>query len=281
MTILGAHISIAGGIEFAPRRALEIKADSMQVFTANQRQWKSVEISDEQARLFREARRENAIEYCISHASYLINIASSDEKNFAKSLRALKEEFIRCQKLGIDGVVLHPGGHLGKGIKKGVEQICRGITELFALADNKVSLLLESTAGQGSGIGHSFQQLKAILTKMDHHSRLMFCLDTAHLFAAGYDLRTPEEYETTMQKLDDSIGIHRVKALHFNDSMKDIGSRVDRHAKIGEGFLGKQTFAHFINDPRWEKTPAILETPVSDYRNYAEELKILRELEKT
>ncbi len=272
--ILGAHESIAGGAFKAFERAEADSAQSLQIFTKNARGWAAKPLSDEEVANFHAEARRTGIKV-IAHCSYLVNLGSDDPAMRQKSLAGFTDELMRCQALGIPHLVVHPGAHAD--LATGIGLIARGLDECFAAAKGaKTEVLLEVTAGQGTSIGHRFEQLAQILDKTKHASRVGICLDTCHLYAAGYDLGTDEGYRKTIAELDSALGLKRVKALHLNDCKKPLGCRVDRHDEIGEGTLGIQAFARIMGDPAFEHCVGVLETP--EPANYKKHLEKLRSL---
>ena len=253
MPLFGAHMSVSGGLEFAFDRLAEVGGEALQIFTANQRQWQPKLPGEKEAAAFRDRWQEQAEIPVASHDSYLINLASPKTETAEKSINAFAEELIRCAVLGIDYLVMHPGSHLGEGTGAGVSRFTanldRGIEK--AGTGDKVMVLLETTAGQGTNLGASFAELAAIIDASAFPGLLGVCYDTCHTFAAGYDIRTPAAYLETMAEFDQQIGIERLKFFHLNDSLKDLGSRVDRHAHIGQGMIGVEGFRNLVNDPQF------------------------------
>ncbi len=232
------------------------------MFTKNSQAWKERSLSADDITLFDKAREETGIREIASHTSYLINLASPDKKKQNQSCHALKQELIRASMLRIPYVVLHPGSHGGKGEEEGIQRIRESINEILAeIPDLHARLLLETTAGQGTGIGHTFEQLAAIMEGIREKEKIGVCLDTCHIFAAGYDIRTEDAYQDTMDRFDSTIGMARLCLIHLNDSKKDFGSRVDRHEHIGEGHIGIHAFGYLMNDTRLGEIPKIIETP--------------------
>jgi len=257
---LGAHMSVAGGLHNALLIAKSANCQCVQLFSANQRQWHAKPLTTEQIDLFKKTSRQTALSPLVVHASYLINLAAVDRTTLARGLRALKEEFQRCDQLGIDFLVLHPGAHLEKGEKAGLKKIVTSLNRVLQ-DDWNCRLLLETTAGQGTSLGHRFDQLAAIIENIERPDRLGVCLDTCHVFAAGYDLRTPSAYRDTIRQFDKTIGLSRLKVVHINDSKTGFNSRVDRHEHIAKGRIGRAAFGNLMTDPRITKLPLILETP--------------------
>lgn len=260
--LLGAHFSIAKGLHNALFKAQAYNCSALQIFTKNAHTWKERALSRHEIDLFDQARERTGIKAIASHTSYLINLATYERKNHDLSCKALKHELFRSSMLGIPFVVLHPGAHKGRGESAGIRQIADSINNIFKQTKGlQTRLLLETTAGQGSGIGHSFEQFKSILTRIDNRRRLGFCLDTAHIFAAGYDIRTSASYRKTINAFDDIVGLEHLCLIHLNDSKKKLGSKVDRHEHIGEGHIGINAFKLFMNDNRFHEIPIIIETP--------------------
>ena len=262
---LGAHMSIAGGLHKSIDRIKKVGGNALQIFTRNQRQWNAKPLSEQEITQFLEKRDQAHIKYVASHASYLVNLAATKQEILHKSINAMTDELNRCQKLGIDWIVIHPGSHGGRGSQQGLEQITQAIDEIIELAgpSNNRTILLETTAGQGSSLGAKFEELSFILNHSQNPDRLGICVDTCHIFAAGYDISTKKEYEKTFKEFDKIIGIEHIKMFHLNDSKKGLGSRVDRHEHIGKGEIGLKAFECLINDSRFQHIPMVLETPKS------------------
>jgi deoxyribonuclease-4 len=259
---LGAHVSTAGGLANAPAHGLSIGANAIQIFTRNQRQWRARPVTDEEAAAFRLALDQSAIASVVSHASYLLNLASPDRGVVTKSRKGLAEEVRRCAALGIPEVVLHPGAHLGAGAAAGVRRVAESLDAVLdATAALDVRLLVEGTAGQGTSVGCTFEQLAEILGRSRHGDRLGICLDTCHLLASGHDLSTPAGHDRTWKAFGRTVGLNRLCVLHLNDSVKGLGSHLDRHAPIGRGALGRAAFRRIVSDRRLARVPMILETP--------------------
>lgn len=274
-------MSIAGGLPEAFPRARAVGCDAIQVFTKNTNQWRARPISEREVEAFRAARRTSGIGPVLAHTSYLINIASPERGLFRKSVEALREEAERAERLGIPYLVLHPGARRGRGVEEGVRRAAEALDAVHRdLPQAGVRILLETTAGQGTALGARFEELAALLARVAHSGRLGVCLDTCHVFAAGYEIRTAAGYRETLRTFDGTVGLHRLRAIHLNDSRGERGSRVDRHHHIGKGKIGRQGFRHFVRDPRLRGIPMILETPKdgdfvrADRRN----LRLLRAL---
>ena len=255
-------MSIAGGIELAPGRGASIGCTAMQIFTKSNNQWAAKPLSDEAARRFREEITSSGITHVVAHDSYLINLCSPDDALWRRSIDACAEELERCARLGVPWLIAHPGGHMGQGESYGVRRMASAIDLIHARVPAEASsLALETTAGQGTILGYRFEQLAAVIEATKEPDRIGVCLDTCHVFAAGYDIRTGAGYESMMDQFESIIGLDRLTAIHVNDSKKDLGSRVDRHEHIGKGFLGLEAFRLLMNDPRLIDRPLILETP--------------------
>lgn len=262
MAILGAHMSIAGGYHKAVEIAARAGCDCVQLFTKNNNQWRAKPIAAEEADKFRAALGELKIAHPISHDSYLINLASPDDPLWRRSIEAFVVELERAEQLGIRYVVMHPGAYVTSSEAEGLARVIAALDEVHAKTPAlSVCTLLETTAGQGSSLGWRFEHLAEIKQGVAAPERLGVCVDTCHLFAAGYPLGTRAEYEAAMNAFDALIGLGEIKAFHLNDSKKELGSRVDRHEHIGRGRLGLEPFRHLLNDPRFAQTPMYLETP--------------------
>lgn len=279
MPLLGAHQSIAGGLHLAFERISEVGGESLQIFTANQRQWRAVQLQTEDVRLFKERWRQSGKMPVASHASYLINLAASEPEKAVKSVAAFVEELQRCQQLGISFVVIHPGSHGGAGIEAGLAEVARNLDlalEHSGGLDANLKILLETTAGQGTSLGSRFEELGWLLGQSRYPEHLGVCVDTCHIFAAGYDLCSAAGYEQTFAQLEGHIGCRHIHFFHLNDSKKSCGSRVDRHEHIGEGHIGLEGFRCLLNDPRFRSHPMTLETDKG--ANLVEDIENLRRL---
>lgn len=279
MAILGAHVSIAGGTEKAPGRGKAIDADAIQIFTANQNQWKARPLTEANIDGFREGMTQRQPQVSITHDGYLINLCSMEKWKLKRAVDTFIEEMDRSEALGIDYIVFHPGAHMGAGYEAGCATVAESLnTALASRPDHRVKLLVEITAGQGTTVGHTFEQIADILGQVTSPERMGVCFDTQHAFAAGYDIRTPDGWEQMLKDFDNIIGLEQLRAFHLNDSKRELGNRVDRHEKIGQGYLGLAPFWCLVNDERFTDTPAVLETPVDDESEYGEELRLLRSL---
>lgn len=266
MAILGAHMSISGGYYRSVEIAHETGCDSVQLFTKNNNQWRAKPITDDDATKFQDSLRAREIGWPIAHNSYLINLAAPDEVLWRKSIDAQRIELERADRLGIPFVVAHPGAFTTTSEEAGLKRIITALNEIHAQTRGlKAKTLLETTAGQGSCLGCRFEHLAEIIAGVKDPERLGVCVDTCHVFAAGYPLSTPKEYRATIASLDATVGIAQVHAFHLNDSVKPLGSRVDRHAHIGKGQMGLEPFRNLLNDPRFRKTPMYLETPKEEF----------------
>jgi deoxyribonuclease IV len=275
MPLLGAHMSIAGGYYKAAEAAASFRMDTCQIFTKNNNQWRAKPLTGEDVRLFREAVAESGLRKLCAHSSYLINLGSPDDALWRKSLDAFVVELERAEALGLDGLVIHPGSYVDSTEEQGLERIVAAVDEAVAKTGGMdVEIWLETTAGQGSNLGWRFEQLRWILehaaagrpgmdapARTHPAGRLGVCVDTCHLFAAGYPLKKEADYAATIAQLDEQVGLGRVRAFHLNDSKRELGSRVDRHEHIGQGKLGREPFRHVLNDPRFAGLPMYLETP--------------------
>ena len=262
---LGAHMSISGGYYKSVVAAQEAGCSCVQLFTKNNNQWKAKPISDEEAQRFQTELAERSIGHPISHSSYLINLGTPDDELWKKSIDAFIVELQRAEQLGIPYVVVHPGAYTTSTEEEGLRRIIHALDEVHSqLPDIDSQCLLETTAGQGSSLGCKFEHLATIIDGVESPERLGVCVDTCHIFAAGYPLGTEKEFKATFRQFDKLIGVKRIKAFHLNDSKKELGSRVDRHDHIGQGHLGLEPFRFLMNDRRFKKTPMYLETPKED-----------------
>jgi len=262
---LGAHMSIAGGLHKAIERAVAAGCGAVQIFTRSSNQWKGKPISDKDADLFRSSFAASGLHEVISHDIYLINLAAPAGDTRDKSLAAFGDEMVTCARLGINKIVMHPGSHTTDAPEAGLERVINAFDQLFEQTPEYEGLvLLETTAGQGTNLGRTFEELQTIIHGSKYPDRFGVCFDTCHTFAAGYNTATPEGYADVMAQFDRLLGIERLHCFHFNDSKKGLGSRVDRHEHIGQGTLGLEPFRLIMNDPRFVKIPKILETPKGD-----------------
>lgn len=279
---LGAHVSAAGGVSRAFKRGQSLGCQTMQIFTRNQNRWASKPLDPAEVERWRAAAAATDIRPVFAHAAYLINLASPDDALWEKSIATFLDELERAEALSLAGVVLHPGAHMEAGEEAGIARVvaaldrCHGATPGF-----QALTVLEVTAGQGTVLGYRFEHLAAMREQVAEPERVAVCFDTCHAFAAGYDLRSRQEYEATIAEFDRVIGLKHLVCFHFNDSKHPLGSRKDRHEHIGKGQLGLSSFAHILNDPRFVAIPMILETPKSpDFHEDVENLAVLRGLFK-
>ncbi len=260
--LIGAHMSIAGGVDKAIERGIALGCKAIQIFTKNTNQWKARPLRDAEILHFHKLRYRSNISIILAHDSYLINPASPDQTLRKKSTSALLEEMARCKALGISYLILHPGAHLGAGEARGIRYAIESLNYVLHKTRGwHMDIVLESTAGQGTNIGYKFEHLLAIIEGVKFNERIKVCLDTCHLFAAGYDISTSYGYEKTMEEFDRLIGLSRLVCIHVNDSKKELGSRVDRHEHIGKGHIGLEGFRCLIKDKRLHDIPKIIETP--------------------
>jgi deoxyribonuclease-4 len=265
MLRLGAHESIAGGLHKAFDRARSVGCDSLQIFVKSNRSWAVKELTEKEIALFKAKQQETAIDPVVAHSSYLLNLASPDEKLWVRSRDMLVTELERCEALDVPYLVLHPGSHVGSGQEAGLASVARALREVHqATPGFACQILLETTAGQGTNLGSRFEELAWLMENTPSGERLGACFDTCHVFAAGYELRTEQGYAETMDLFDSLIGLNRLKALHLNDCREPLGSHRDRHAHIGEGEIGLDGFRLLVNDPRLDGRAGLLETPKGD-----------------
>lgn len=276
--LLGAHVSIKGGVQNAPQNGVNLGCDVIQMFSKNQRQWASKPLSKGELEGFRENYRAAKLRGVVVHDSYLINFGAPDETIWSKSKAAFLDEVRRCDALGIPDLVFHPGSHLGRGVEWGAQRIAEALREtLDATQGASVRLDLELMAGQGTNLGNRVEDLRSILDLVGEEKRVGICVDTCHAFAAGYDIATKPGYEAFWKLVDREIGLRRVRAFHLNDSKKELNCRVDRHENIGQGFIGKAGFRLLMKDERFASIPMNLETPGGE-EGYRADLKLLRQL---
>ena len=283
--IIGAHVSVSGGIENAIPNAEKIGCESFQIFTKNQNQWKEKIHSEEEILRFRTALDHSYLDIknAASHDSYLINLCAVEDEKRVKSRQAFLAEIHRCEHMGIPSLIFHPGSHMGKGEAWGIQMIAESLQWALDQSQNsRVRLLLENTAGQGTNLGYSMAHLQQIIALSGKPQRMGVCLDTCHLFAAGYDLRGIAGYHAVMQEVLDNLDIRYIHAFHLNDSKRPLNSRVDRHEIIGEGHIGEASFRAMMNDVRFAQIPGFLETPGGDevFTNSLKHLKSYRERER-
>lgn len=278
--LLGAHLSVAGGLPTAFERGEALGCDAAQIFVKNANQWRGRELTDEEAAAFRATHRASRIGPVVAHASYLINLAASDPVVLERSRAALADELSRCARLGIEGLVVHPGAHVGGGPEVGVARVAASLDAVLgALPKVPTRVLLENTAGQGSCLGCRLEELAAIRARTRHRRRVAFCLDTCHAFAAGYAVHEARGYGRFVREVEELLGLANVRCFHLNDSARPFDSRRDRHAHIGEGAIGSEPFARFLGDRRWAGIPMLLETETGpDLEGHRRDLETLRAL---
>jgi deoxyribonuclease-4 len=277
---LGAHESIAGGLHRAFDRAQLATCDAVQVFVKSNRSWAVKPLTEEEIAQFKARAEESGVWPVVGHTSYLLNLGTPDEALWTRSRDMLITEVERCEALGVEWLVLHPGSHVGSGEEAGLARVAQGLGEVHAATPGfRTQILLETTAGQGDSLGHTFEQLARIIELTPQGERLGVCLDTCHAFAAGYELRTVEGYAATMAAFERAVGLGRLKALHLNDSKGELGERKDRHEHIGKGYIGLEGFRNVLNDPRLAGLPGLLETPKGEeLEEDRENLRVLRAL---
>jgi deoxyribonuclease-4 len=278
--LLGAHMSVAGGLHLAFERGAKVGCQTMQIFTKNERQWKSKPLGEAELETWRTARVASPITPIITHDSYLINLATPDQEAWEKSVAAFKEEIERNALLEIPYLVTHAGAHMGSGEEAGLARIAEAVNRIHReRGEPGTMILFETTAGQGTTLGYKFEHWGRLLEQLEHPEWVGICFDTCHVFASGYDLKTVEGYQATMDEFEHYIGLDKLKAFHVNDSMKGLGSRVDRHQGIGKGEMGLEPFRFLINDARFSAIPKILETPKGpDMAEDVENMETLRSL---
>jgi len=285
---LGAHVSVAGGLATAFERAADLGCDAIQIFVKNANQWRGRELGDEETGAFRGAHAGSAVGPLMAHASYLINLAAAEGEIREKSVAALADELDRCVRLGVGGLVVHPGAHLGAGDDAGIERVAEGLDRVLALvpdtadpSNTPVRILLENTAGQGTCLGHRLEHLASMRARVAAPQRIGVCLDTCHSFAAGYAIHEAAGYEDFFAAVAELIGLDVLGCMHLNDSVKPFASRRDRHAHLGEGEIGLDAFARLLQDPRLSRVPMVLETePGDEMAGHRKDLEILRGLTK-
>ncbi len=280
--LLGAHMSIAGGVHNAIARGESIGCTAIQIFTKSNRQWHAAPLKEEEIKLFKEAVKQSKLiskKDIVVHAAYLINIATKDAAMRKKSLHGLNQELARCEQLDIPSLVLHPGSRVETDEDTSVSLIAEAIDEAFEKVPGSAKILIETMAGQGSSMCSTLEQIAAVIKKSHHKKRVGVCIDSCHLFAAGYDIKN--HYKEVMKQFDDLIGLDKLHAIHINDSKKGLGSRVDRHADIGKGELGTEFFKHLFTDHRLVDVPKILETPKTGddvMKDYVRNMDVIKKL---
>jgi deoxyribonuclease IV len=273
---IGVHLSISGGLVKSLQRAEELKINTMQIFLKNSNRWQAPGYKTEDVEAFKTGWEEMKGVAIFAHSGYLINLAGKGD-NLDKSIEAMADELRRAETLGIRSIVVHPGSHLGVGIDEGIKQAALSLDRAYREAgDTHVEILLETTAGQGSSVGHSFSHLAGIINESKNAGKLNVCLDTCHIFAAGYDISKKQGLLKTIDEFDSEIGLERLKLIHLNDSKRELGSRVDRHEHIGKGEIGPGGFKNLVNHDKLKEVPLILETPKTDESSDRENLKKVR-----
>jgi deoxyribonuclease-4 len=273
--LLGAHIPIKGGLGNAVRQGKEIGCTAIQVFTSSPQQWYSKPISTENVVDFKDAQKETGLTKVVSHDSYLVNLSAFDEAIAAKSHKSLQDEIFRCALYGIEYLVSHMGSHKNQTEGEALVRVAEATSQILDDTPETVTLCMETTAGQGTDLNSKFEQLAMILELCKGHPRLRVCLDTCHIFVAGYDIRTEETFNQAFEQFDKIIGLDRLKVIHCNDSKRELGSHIDRHEDIGKGFIGDEAFRCLVNDPRFEDIPILLET---EAEKHVENLQHLKDL---
>ena len=279
MPKLGAHESVNKGLHLAFERISQVGGESLQIFTRNQRQWNPKPLHEDEISKFKEAQEQHGNMVVASHASYLINLASGKNDLWSRSIESFTGELQRCHQLKIPFLVIHPGSHGGDGVEAGLERFVSALDKAIERAESQTMVLLETTAGQGTSLGSRFEELAHIRGHSRYAEKIGTCLDTCHIFAAGYDIRSEADYLRTMDHFDRQVGLEHLHFFHLNDSKKELGSRVDRHEHIGQGCIGLEGFRNLLNDTRFAHHSMTLETPKGeDLREDIENLARLREL---
>lgn len=278
----GAHESIEGGVFNAIHRGQKATCEVIQMFNKSNNQWRAKKLAAEELDKFFAAIEETGITVACSHSSYLINLGSPDKALNKKSYDGFKEEVERCNLLRIPNLVIHPGSHVGSGEEVGMKAIVANLNKVFdELKTNTVTVCLETTAGQGSNLGYTFEQIAFMINGVENKEHIGVCLDTCHIFAAGYPIIDPADYKATIKKFDGTVGLDKLRVMHLNDSKKGLGSKVDRHEHIGKGEIGLEGFRNIVNDRKLSKVPMVIETPKEEeLLEDIENLKVLRGLVK-
>ena len=281
--LIGAHIMISGGPASAIVTAEKLGFTAIQIFTKNNNQFFARDLTESEITDCRDKISKSNIKFVVVHSAYLINLCSKNNDVLKKSKESFIKELERCEQLGIPYLNFHPGAHGGQGEDEGIKMIAESLNYIHERTKNfKTKSMLETTAGQGTSIGYKFEQLRKIIDQVDYPERMSICIDTCHIFAAGYNIRDPKEYNKTIVEFDNIIGLQKLKCIHMNDSKNDLGSKRDRHEHIGTGFIKRQGFANIMNDKRLESVPKILETPKGkDLKEDIKNIKVLLKLIKT
>ena len=279
--LLGAHVSIVGGIDKSILRGEEINATAIQIFTKSSRSWTAKKLTTDEIKKFKDNwKNSKIVKMVVAHTSYLINLAAKNPDVEKKSIKSLALELERCEDLGIPFLVLHPGSLVGQTEEVGIAKISKNLDSVLKNSKGITLIALETTAGQGTNLGYTFEQLKSIRSKCAEKNKIKICLDTCHIFAAGYDISTEKNYNEVMDRFEKILGKSVLKIIHLNDSKGALGSRIDRHANIGKGKIPIKTFELIMNDKRFEGIPKILETPVQNLDDHISEIKMLRKMVK-
>ena len=276
--MVGLHISSAGSLDLAFDRASELGATTFQIFTRNPNQWKFKPIPEETVAAFREKRRTSGFARIVDHMPYLPNLASPEKSTMKISRYTLDQELKRCDALGIDYLVVHLGSHLGKGAAVGIANIAGACDQAISGSGGRTAVLLENMAGQKNSVGARFEEIRAIIDRAEHSERVGVCLDTCHLYAAGFDLGNDDAVQNTMGLFDDIVGLERLKVVHLNDSKGALGSRLDRHENIGKGKIGRKGIRAFLHHPGIKERPLIMETPYEDVKTMITSIRLVRTL---
>ena len=278
--LLGAHMSISGGLDQALLRGQTVGCEVIQIFSKNSNQWNAKPLTPAEITQFKKTRDDTGVIPVLVHSAYLINLCTPNDADWTRSSDALYVEMERAEALEIPYLVLHPGAHLGAGVEVGIARAARALNQLHRKSDGfRLQILIELTAGQGTCIGHRFEEVGALLSQIENPERVGVCFDTCHVFAAGYAMQTRAQYDATFAALDATVGLSRIRAFHLNDCKKELGCRVDRHAHIGQGKMGIEPFSYLMNDPRFVHLPMVLETPKEkDLHEDRENLAVLRGL---
>ena len=280
LPLLGAHMSISGGLPLAIQRATQAGCNVLQVFVKNNNRWEGRSLLDEEVGMFQACWAASDLHEIVAHSSYLINLASPDNRLWLRSIRAVVDELNRCERLGLSYLIIHPGSHMGEGEERGIHRVAQALDQIYQeVGMFNVRIALETTAGQGTSLGYRFEHLRDIIGFCHYSTSVFICVDTCHIFAAGYDIRVEKDYKSIMKTFDQVVGIDCIKVFHLNDSKKELGSRVDRHDHIGEGMIGKSAFAWILNDRCFKQVPKILETPKGKTSGHDDRnLRVLRAL---
>lgn len=280
--LLGAHVFLTNGPSSAIDVAENLGFTAIQIFTKNNNQYFAKDLTEEEINNFKNKLKKSNIKFIVTHDSYLINLCSKDPQGLTKSRAAFIKELERCEQLGIPHLNFHPGAHGGMGEEDGLKLIAESLNYIHDKTKGyKVKSMIETTAGQGTALGYTFEQIRKIIDMVEEKERISVCIDTCHIFAAGYNIRDPKEYKKVIKEFDEIIGLDRLKCIHMNDSKKELGSKIDRHEHIGKGFIGLEGFSNIMNDKKLEKVPKILETPKEkDQKEDLENIKVLLSLIK-